>query len=204
MKKVLCLLLLICLSAGIGHAAPSKPILKMMRTPVTSFDFFLFELEESCKCDKWFGNPEWKTDPCMTVLEYNIEENIIYLNFYIYDPSRSTIYMRGFVNSNARQKETILRAAIQRLAVVIGLIDRPEMQRPYGLIQVTPIRRGWYSPDFKENELKEEIAKRTVITIQTKHKGNLYHIERKTDGDIVYEVSPVRETQTERERRARE
>lgn len=192
MKRISCFLLLLCLSAGIAHAAPSQPILKMMRTPVTSFDFFLFELEESCKCDKWFGNPEWKSDPCMTVLEYNIKENIIYLNFYIHDPSRSSTYMRGFVNSNARQKETILRSAVERLAVVIGLADRPEMKRPYGLIQTMPIRRGWYSPDFKEDELKEEIAKRTVLTIQTKHKGNLYQVERKIDGNIAYEVSAAR------------
>ena len=134
LKKLICLIFAVMLIAVTANAKPSKPILKMLNTPVTAFDFFLFELEESCKCDKWFGNPNWKSDPCMTVLNYNIEDDLILLNFYIYDPSRSTTYMKGFINSNARQKEQILRDALERLAIVIGVAERPGKGKPYGLI----------------------------------------------------------------------
>ena len=140
----------------------------------------------------------------MTLLEYNIQENIIYINFYVHDPSRSTTYMRGFVNSNERQKEQIMRAAMERLSIVIGVAARPGMDKPYGLIQVTPIRRGWYNPDFKETDLKNEVVNRTVLTLQTTHGDKLYHVERRTNGDIIYEVSPVEKAQKEKTGPARE
>lgn len=201
LKKLICLIFAVMLIAVTVNAKPGKPILKMLNTPITAFDFFLFELEESCKCDKWFGNPNWKSDPCMTVLKYNITDDLILLNFYIYDPSRSTTYMKGFINSNNRQKEQILRAAIERLAIVVGVAKRPNKGKRYGLIQVTSIRRGWYDKNFNEAELKDEIAKRTVLTLQTKYQGKLYHIERGINGEIIYEVSPAKEAMEPRESR---
>lgn len=191
-KKAVFLFSVLLFITGTVNAAPSKPILRMLGTPVSSFDFFLFELEESCKCDKWFGNPDRKSDPCMTVLDYNINDNLISLTFYIYDPSRSTIYMKGFINSNELQKEHILRTAMERLAVVLGIAVRDSKGKRWGLIQITPIRRGWYNKDFNEAELKDEIAKRTVLILQTKYQGKLYHLKRDIDGNVVYEVSPVK------------
>ncbi|MFC1859541.1 hypothetical protein ACFL9U_16150 [Thermodesulfobacteriota bacterium] len=193
-KKIFISIVTVLMLANIVMAKPSKPIFKMLNTPITAFDFFLFQLEESCKCDKWFGNPNTKTDPCMTLLDYNINENIVTLNFYVHEPDRSTTYMKGFINSNEGQKEEILRSAIERLAVVIGVSARESMGKRYGLIQVTPVRRGWFSQDFDEAGIKDEVAKRTVLTIQTKYKGKLYHIERRINGQIFYEVSLAKET----------
>ena len=193
-KKIFFSIMALLMFANVVMARPNQPIMKMLNTPITAFDFFLFQLEEACKCDKWFGNPSTKTDPCMTLLDYNITENIVTLNFYVHEPDRSTTYMKGFINSSEAQKEQILRSAIERLAVVIGVSTRESMRKRYGLIQVTPIRRGWVSPDFSEADLKDEVAKRTVITIQAKYKGKLYHIERKIDGQIFYEVSLAKET----------
>jgi hypothetical protein len=109
--------------------------------------------------------------------------------------------MKGFINSNNRQKEQILRAAIERLAIVVGVAERPNKGKRYGLIQVTSIRRGWYDKNFNESELKDEIAKRTVLTLQTKYQGKLYHIERRINGEIIYEVSPAKEDMEPRESR---
>ena len=201
LNKLICLIFAVMMIAVTVNAKPIKPILKMLHKPITAFDFFLFQLEESCKCDKWFGNPNWKSDPCMTVLSYNIADDLILMNFYIYDPSRYTTYMKGFINSNSRQKEQILRAAIERLAIVVGVAERPNKEKRYGLIQVTSIRRGWYDKNFNESELKEEIAKRTVLTLQTKYQGKLYHIERRINGEIICEVSPAKEAMEPRESR---
>lgn len=197
MKKIAWLLLLMICFTGTGITAPGQSILKMMRTPVTAFDFFLFELEESCKCEKWFGNPNWRSDPCLTLMEYNIEEDLIYLNFYVHDPSRSSTYMRGFTSGSDAQKEQILRKAVERLAVVVGVAERPGTGKPYGLIQVTPIRRGWFNPDFKEAELKDDVVRRTVLTLQTKFQAKLYRVERKNDGQVLYEVLAEAETRPE-------
>lgn len=195
MKRLLLLLVLV-LPAAVW-AGPSKPILKMINTPVTAFDFFLYQLEESCKCDKWFGNPDSRTDPCLTLLEYNIQENVIVMNFYVHDPSTASLYMRGFINSNASQREQIMRSAVGKLAVVVGVTERANIGRRYGLIQVTPIRRGWFNQDFDEAAVKEEVADRTRLNLQTQYQGNLYQVQRKIDGQIVYEVSKAQENTAE-------
>lgn len=193
-RKISCVIIATLLMTVSVYAGPSKPIHKMLTTPISAFDFFLFELEEKCKCDKWFGNPNWKTDPCMTILDYNIQENLIFLTFYIFEPNRSTTYMKGFINSNEAQKEQILLTAIQKLAVVLGVAKRESMGKRYGLIQLTPIRRGWFSKDFNEPELKKEIAQRTVLVLQTKYKEKLYNVERQINGEVKFEVTPVKET----------
>ena len=193
-RKTSCFIIAALLMSVSVYAEPSKQIQKMLTTPISAFDFFLFELEEKCKCDKWFGNPNWKTDPCMTTLNYDIKENLIILTFYIFEPNRSTTYMKGFINSNEAQKEQILRTAIQKLAVVLGVTEREGMGKRYGLIQLTPIRRGWARKDFNEPELKEEIAKNTVLVLQTKYRGKLYNVERQISGYVEFEVTPVKET----------
>jgi hypothetical protein len=71
------------------------------------------------------------------------------------------------------------------------------MGKRYGLIQITPIRRGWFNREFNEPQLKEEIARRTVLVLQTKHGGRLYNVERQINGEVRYEVSAAKETGAE-------
>ena len=184
--KALASSLLIILVSSQIQAEPSKPIAKMITTQTSTFDFFLFKLEEKAKCYRgWFGNSKGNNSkkPCLTTLNYSFEDNLIQMNFFVDD---TTEKMKNFRNSNDKNKEIILKAVLANIATTMGVEENNGMK--LGMIQMTTLRNGWAREAFDETEVKEEIAKRTVIVLTAKIKdGFIYRVTRNHHGKVFFE-----------------
>jgi hypothetical protein len=82
-------------------AEPSKPISAFMEAPASAFDVFILQLFEQSKCYRgWFGNTaaEKESDLCMTMIDYNFNDNLIIMNFSVRDSHEK---MKGFSKGSA-------------------------------------------------------------------------------------------------------
>ena len=60
------------------YAEPGPAITKMMQTPATAFDMFLFRLYESAKCNNVVKNVNSdEADLCLSTIKYDAEKNIL-------------------------------------------------------------------------------------------------------------------------------
>jgi len=168
---------------------PSKPISSMMDTPSSVFDVFLFQLIEQSKCHKgWFGNryKTQKTDLCMTTIDYKFDDNLIEMNFFVEEKYKD---MKGFIKGNEEKKESILKTILNDVAISVGVEVRGEGPLNFraGMIQMTPIRKGWNTKTFDQDSAKNEIAERTVIYIRANIGGIIYTAKRDHHGKVSYE-----------------
>lgn len=93
------------LIASIAYAEPSQPISKMMKTPASAFDVFLFQLYEQSKCSQgWVGNQDKddRPDLCMTMINYNFNDNIIEMNYVVTLKHKK---MAGFKSATDKKKK---------------------------------------------------------------------------------------------------
>jgi len=177
---------LIVIGLAVTHAAaePSRPIAKMMDTPASTFDVFLFRLYEQSKCFQgWFGNRknDDKPDLCMTTIKYKFDDNFIVMNFIVREKYEK---MAGFRSSSDKQKESMLKALLSDVATSVGV--EPQGTR-LGMIQLTPIREGWSTKAFEETETREEIANRTVIHLRANIGGFVYTVTRDHHGNVTFD-----------------
>ena len=184
-KSLISLLLVVTFTSQ-SQAEPSKLIAQMMTTQTTNFDFFLFKLEEQSKCYRgWFGNSKDKNaeKPCLTTLDYNFDDNIIKMNFFVDNTNEQ---MTRFSSSSDKDKEVILKAVLSKVAVSLGVEEANGMK--FGMIQLTNIRNGWSQKEFNESDIKEEISKRTVVTVTANIKdGFIYRATRHHHGKVFFE-----------------
>lgn len=184
-KIVLSSLLFILLSSQ-SQAEPSKLIAQAMTTQTSAFDFFLFKIEEQSKCHRgWFGNSKNKNSekPCLTTLDYNFEDNLIKMNFFVDETNEKMIH---FKTSNDKNKEAILREVLSSIATSLGIEERNGMK--FGMLQMTKMRNGWSKKEFDESKVKEEIAKRTVVAVTANIKdGFIYRATRNHHGKVFFE-----------------
>ncbi|WP_194868958.1 hypothetical protein [Pseudoalteromonas sp. PPB1] len=171
-----------------SYAEPSKFIAQAMTAPASVFDLFLFKIEEQSKCYRgWFGNSKTKDHetPCLTTLKYNFDENIIKMNFFVGDVNEKMI---GFKASNDKDKEAILRNVLSDLASTLGVEKNEYSGLKLGMIQMTSIRNGWSRDEFDESNFKEEVTKRTVITVTANiEDGFIYKAIRNHHGKVRFE-----------------
>ena len=184
-KIVLSSLLFILLSSK-SRAEPSKLIAQAMTSQTSAFDFFLFKIEEQSKCYRgWFGNSKNKSaeKPCLTTLNYNFDDNLIKMNFFIDETNEKMIH---FKTSNDKKKEAILRDVLSSIATSLGVEEWDGMK--IGMIQMTKMRNGWSKEGFDESKVKDEIAERTVILVTADIKdGFIYRVTRNHHGKVLFE-----------------
>ena len=184
-KVVLSSLLFFLLSSQ-SQAEPSKLLAQTMTTQTSTFDFFLFKLEEQSKCYRgWFGNSKNKNSekPCLSTLNYNFDDNLIKMVFYVDETNEKMIHFKA---STEKKKETILRGVLSDIATFVGVEERNGMK--IGMIQMTTIRNGWSKEGFDEPKIKEEIANRTVISVTANIKdGFIYKAIRNHHGKVFFE-----------------
>lgn len=179
---------------GTVSAEPSRHISALMQTPASTFDFYLYRLYDQTKCFHFFESPvleENKPNLCMTNLEYQFDDNLIVMNFFVRENYK---HMSGFLNSSEEKKKDILKTIMADLSKDIGVASR-DKDNPgfrFGLIQMTPIREGWKTKEFDEYEVREEIANRTVMHLRTNIAGFVYTLTRDQHGKLTYQKGKAR------------
>ena len=166
-KKFALSIIIFLLIVPLAHAAPSKLISKMINTPASVFDIFLFQLYNQAKCieGQYFedrGNP--RSPLCMYSIYYDFDDNIIEMNFLV--SSKST-KMAGFKYATDNRKEKMVREVLDYIAILVGVEKRPKdlSDSEFKMIQTTLIHFGWATKDFDEDEVRKEIARRTRISL---------------------------------------
>jgi hypothetical protein len=165
-------------------AAPSAGIRALLATPASAFDVFLHQLYVASNGPAYFGGPNMKEQIRIFNLDYDYESNLISMSFHI-GPEHKL--MKGFSSRDIEGKKDLLLRASKGIAISLGLEARDGTNR-YGLIQSLKIRNGWTSKDFDENQVKEEIASRTIFElVYAWEEKNLYKVRRAQSGS--YEFS---------------
>ena len=159
------LLLSIFLVCGIAYADPSRPIAKAMETPVSVFDMFLYEISER------FSDELYR-------VRYDFTDNLITIEFTI-NKDHSTV--KGFKEANEEQRKKILTKAVDSFGILLKLT-----------INNFQIRHGWQAEDFLEQEFRDEVSKRTVISVTLddyeKDPVVFYTAKKDHHGNITYKT----------------
>lgn len=168
-------------------AAPSPGIRALLETPASAFDVFLHQLYVASNGPTYFGGPNMKEQIRIFKIDYDYASNLISISFHIGTDHR---LMRGFARRDIKGKKNILLNAAVDIAISLGLEARNKNIR-YGLIQSLKIRNGWTSNAFDENQVKEEIANRTVFElVYAWEEKNLYRVRRTQSGDYEFSMDP--------------
>jgi len=168
-------------------AAPSSGIRALLETPASVFDVFLQQLYIASNGPTYFGGPNMKEQIRIFRIDYDYASNLISISFHIGPDHR---LMKGFARHDIRGKKDMLLDAAQDIAISLGLEARDRNIR-YGLIQSLKIRNGWTSNAFDENQVKEEIANRTVFELfYAWEEKNLYSVRRTQSGDYEFSMDP--------------
>lgn len=166
-------------------AAPSPGIRALLETPASVFDVFLHQLYVASNGPTYFGGPNMKEQIRIFRIDYDYASNLISISFHIGPEHR---LMRGFSRRDIKGKKDILLNAAQDIAISLGLEAGNRTLR-YGLIQSLKIRNGWTSNAFDENQVKEEIANRTVFELVCAwEEETLYRVRRTQSGDYDFSM----------------
>ena len=150
-------------------AAPSESMRKAMKTPVSVFDFVLFQIAYELKFVSVDGRHSYLND-----IDYDQDDDLIQLKFVM---PRSHMRFFVFKNSDEQRKERILRAEVEILNTYI-----------VRLIKNLPIRTIGDDVEFNEDEFKADLIKRLTITLNTFDPGKVvtYEVTRNPSGDISF------------------
>ncbi len=188
-------------------AEPSKPIANLMNTPASAFDVFLFRLKERGRCvpttlDSIFYDP----DPCLIGAEYSFEDNILTLHFAV--TKRNELVKKVSGKDEKTKEEEITKilnsaaksAGVKKIEPEEGIVIAMKKElgidmTPFysGWIQDTPIRHGWATNDFDADEFREEIIKRTKISLQVFFEKSIYTAVRSHHGEITITLFKIDE-----------
>jgi hypothetical protein len=190
-RKML-VLLVFCLMSFHALAGPSRPIANLMNTPASAFDVFLFRIQESGECyQSHWGNPGGKKlDLCLTQLLYFFDDNIIEMTFYV---SEHHEMMQGISGKSQREIKDAVRSILTKVGQTAGVEKFPVFDNYFGWIQRVPIRHSWSRKDLNENEIREEVRKRTRVVLYTGPiDGTKYKAVRSHHGEITIAPVPAR------------
>ncbi len=166
-------------------AAPSTGIRALLATPASAFDVFLHQLYVASNGPTYFGGPNMKEQIRIFNLSYDYDSNLITMGFHVGPEHKS---MKGFSSRDIEgKKDTMLRAA-KDIATSLGLEARDGAIR-FGLIQSLKIRNGWTNKDFDEEQVKDEIANRTVFElVYAWEEKAVYKVRRAQSGSYEFSV----------------
>ncbi len=177
LKRVL-LLLGLYLTVTPVLAEPGPQILRMMQTPASAFDLFLFRLYEGAKCNNLVKNTNAEeADLCMTTLDYDAGTNLLSTFFRVYPGAEA---MDDFVDQDSAGRNQILLRLLDNTARRVGAVDG------WGLIHSTPISYAGNRGDAAEKAFRSELAMRTSTALSTSYDGVVYVATRHPDGSIKY------------------
>lgn len=176
-------------------AEPSNGISKLMKTPATVSDVFLFRLYEQSKCPNqvWFGvpDPNISSDVCMTSIEYDYYHNLLVMNFAVgYDYKK----LQGLRDKDSGEREGVLKAMISDLAKAVGAEPRDigPLKKRFGMFQTTPIMGDWIESGLDSNQVRDEIANVTVIHLRLPFERGANVVTRDQDGKVTFEEETVK------------
>ena len=165
--RTIVLVIIICLIPLHALAEPSKPIAKLMDTPASAFDVFLFRIKErgevECYHYYWADPGDQKHALCLKDLAYSYDDNIIEMRFFV---SKRHELLQGISGKPQKEKEDIIKKILTEAAKNAGV----EKSGPFGYsgwIQSVPIRHGWGKKNLNESEIREEIRRRTRVVLYT-------------------------------------
>ncbi|MBB5349552.1 hypothetical protein JWG42_14400 [Desulfoprunum benzoelyticum] len=174
-------MLLLSMSAT---AAPDSGIRTLVATPASAFDVFLHQLYVASNGPAYFGGPNMKEQIRIFDLRYDYDSNLITMLFHI-GPEHKL--MKDFDRRNIEGKKDMLLYAAKDIAASLGIEPRNGIR--YGLIQDLKIRNGWTSKDFDEDQVKNEIANRTVFElVYAWEDNNVYQVRRTHSGSYEFSV----------------
>jgi hypothetical protein len=191
MKKLF-LLSLILLFTGLALAKPNKSIKEMMDTPISAFDFFLYQLYDSTKCDSWPGFGQFTPSKCMTAKpEYDDENGSITLRYRIAlstNDDTDMEYFEIFMNASEEKREKMHKENIYYLLYQLGLRKHFHKQENKSALNYP---RGWIDGVFLPKQLKKKLDKvkdQIILYIRFSYGNNLmYTGKRDKDGVITIE-----------------
>lgn len=159
-------------------AAPGPQITKIIETPASAFDMFLYRIYEAAKCNNVVKNNNAdEADLCLSTIKYDADKNILSTFFRVLPGAE---VMDEFVELEpAERKETLLKL-LENTARRVGAVDQ------WGLLHSTPISHGWKVDLAEEKAFRAELAKRTSTALSTSYDGVVYVATRHFDGRIEY------------------
>lgn len=174
---LLCALML----AQASHGEPGSPLAKMMKTPASAFDLFLFRLYESGKCNNVVKNNNAdEADLCLTSIKYDYDENILTAFFRVLPAAEP---MDDFVEVEADERKAILLELLDNTARRFGAVDT------WGLLHSTPVSQGESAGSADEKSFRAALAQRTTTALSTSYDGVVYIATRHHDGRVEYFTS---------------
>lgn len=175
------LLLLASLASVAALAQPGPQVARMMQTPASAFDLFLFQLYESAKCNNLVKNTNAEeADLCMTKIDYDPEANLLSVFFRVYPGAEA---MEDFVDQDAPGRKRILLNLLDDTARRVGALDS------WGLLHSTPVSRGLDAGEADVKAFRAELAARTTTVLSTSYSGVVHVATRHYDGRIRYFTS---------------
>jgi hypothetical protein len=169
---------LITLFAQQVLAQPSPQIAKMIETPATAFDMFLYRLYETAKCNNVLKNNNTdEADLCLSSLSCDADRNVLSVFFRVLPAAE---VMDDFVDLEADGRKAIMLQLLDNTAKRVGAVDS------WGLLHSTPISHGWNQDMADEKLFRAELAKRTSTALSTSYDGVVYIATRLPDGSIKY------------------
>ena len=159
-------------------AESSPAITKMIRTPATAFDMFVFRIYEAAKCNNVLkNNNSDEADLCLSTIKYDAEKNVLSVFFRILPGAE---VMDDFVDQEFDDRKQTMLELLDNTARRVGVIDS------WGLLHNTPISHGWKGSQAEEKSFRAELAQRTSTALSTSYDGVVYIATRHPDGAIEY------------------
>lgn len=168
-------------------AAPSTGIRALLETPASAFDVFLHQLYVASNGPTYFGGSNMKEQIRIFDLSYDYDSNLIKMSFHVGPEHKS---MKGFSSRDIEGKKDMMLSAAKDIAESLGLEARDgAIPIRIGLIQSLKIRNGWTSKDFDEEQVKDEIANRTVFQlVYAWEEKSIYKVRRDQLGRYEFSV----------------
>lgn len=180
MKKIL-LVLFSLLFVQALLAEPGPAITKMIQTPATAFDMFLFRIYEAAKCSNVLkNNNSDEADLCLSTIKYDAEKNVLSTFFRVLPGAE---VMDDFVDQELVGRKEIMLKLLDNTVRRVGAVDS------WGLLHNTPISHGWKGSQAEEKSFRAELAQRTSTALSTSYDGVVYIATRHPDGTIEYFTS---------------
>jgi hypothetical protein len=146
-------------------AAPGPAIVKMIQTPATAFDMFLFRIYEAAKCNTVLkNNNSDEADLCLSTIKYDAEKNVLSAFFRVLPGAE---VMDDFVDQEFAGRKEIMLKLLDNTVRRIGAVD------------------SW----GEEKSFRAELAQRTSTALSTSYDGVVYIATRHQDGAIEYFTS---------------
>ena len=170
-KTFLLFLFLLLQVANLAYGSDLDNILKEKKVSIA--DFFICHLKNRIKCIE--GDSEGNI--CSKSIIFDEQNNIFTITINLED---SDSLLTGFYDSNEKDKEKILKMAVDEIAIFLGVLplEKASGQLKYGEIQkINNLPLDNESAD----KLKEHISNNTIIELFVRHKNLVYWVLRGID-----------------------